>query len=617
MAGKNDILASAGVDLSDFDKGIAKLTSRLDAVEKSGSRAASGIERVDKSASKLANIAIADKFVQGLELISSGGSEATRALAQLDTRAALGNLSEGAANMAKFNQVGGMFLDFASKVPGYVGVIATAGQSVVKSFVEQTIAARSANAEFQKKAFTIDAVIAKEQKYQALTKEFQKVRIANNEQDNKFIAQVSKAREVNSKIFEQQTNTELKAADNLSAGAELRLAALDVEKDRQQKIADLKAANTPEGTQGEMGDAAKRIVASETKKINLEAKGKLRIIALAQQQERSEATLNEAASKRGVLLDDQIEKQKTEKNELKKQLAIAKEDYSANSVQVTDIQKKLQQNLLVTREIEKAKGMADADKSINDALAKRDVTIGSQNKIIEAQIGAEGKKLSILKNQVQVDEYAVSAQQSALQTAKIAKENYYYLNGKDLEQQRLITAQINAQAAGNQKLAALAQVRAQFELQIADAIRQGNDNKARELARQQAAAELGARAADFRKTPQDRQAEIKEQQSRGLAERTTNARDKDIKARADAIRKSKSISDPSLFNEKEGRFKTDDELLGRTDSTNRKSKADEKARQEFADRNEKRLLDAGKDAINRVNNFQAENFIAGKIMNAP
>ena len=582
MAGKNDILASAGVDLSDFDKGIAKLTSRLDAVEKAGSKAADGIAKVDKSASRLANIAVADKFVQGLQLISSGGSEATRALAQLDTRAALGNLSEGAANMAKFNQVGGMFLDFASKVPGYVGVIATAGQSVVKSFVDQTIAARSANAEFQKKAFTVDAVIAKEQKYQALTVAFQKVRIANNEQDNEFIKATAKARDINSKTFEQQTNTELKAADNLSAGAELRLAALDVEKDRQQKIADLKAANTPEGTQGEMGDAAKRIVASETKKINLEAKGKLRIIALSQQQERSEATLNTAASKRGILIDDQIEKQQTEKAELEKQLKVAESGYSKNSTQVTGIKKLLQQNLLTTREIEKTKDLSDADLITNEALATRNVTLTSQLEIIDSQIGAEGKKLATLEKQDQVDKYAVARQKAAVQAALLQKQEFYYQNGKDLEQQKLITAQINAQAAGNQKLAQLAQIRAQFELQIADAIRQGNAPKAKELAKQQAAAELGARAADLRKTPQERQADRKAQAENDRLDKLVNAREKDKENRR-----------------RRGAF-------DQTDSNDFKSPSAEKARKEFAARNEKRILAAGAGAIDRVQNFQAQ-----------
>ena len=582
MAGKNDILASAGVDLSDFDKGIAKLTSRLDAVEKAGSKAASGIERVDKSAARLANIAVADKFVQGLQLISSGGSEATRALAQLDTRAALGNLSEGAANMAKFNQVGGMFLDFASKVPGYVGVIATAGQSVVKSFVDQTIAARSANAEFQKKAFTVDAVIAKEQKYQALTVAFQKVRIANNDQDNEFIKATAKARDVNSKTFEQQTNKELKAADNLSAGAELRLAALDVEKDRQQKIADLKAANTPEGTQGEMGDAAKRIVASETKKINLEAKGKLRIIALSQQQERSEATLNTAASKRGILIDDQIEKQQTEKAELEKQLKVAESGYSKNSTQVTGIKKLLQQNLLTTREIEKTKDLSDADLVTNEALATRNVTLTSQLEIIDSQIGAEGKKLATLEKQDQVDKYAVARQKAAVQAALLQKQEFYYQNAKDLEQQKLITAQINAQAAGNQKLAQLAQIRAQFELQIADAIRQGNAPKAKELAKQQAAAELGARAADLRKTPQERQADRKAQAENDRLDKLVNAREKDKESRR-----------------RRGAF---DQI----DSNDFKSPSAERARKENAARNEKRILAAGAGVIDRIPNFQAQ-----------
>ena len=593
MAGKNDILASAGVDLSDFDKGIAKLTSRLDAVEKAGSKAADGIAKVDKSASRLANIAVADKFVQGLQLISSGGSEATRALAQLDTRAALGNLSEGAANMAKFNQVGGMFLDFASKVPGYVGVIATAGQSVVKSFVDQAIASRSANAEFQKKAFTVDAVIAKEQKYQALTEAFQKVRIANNKQDNEFIKATAKARDVNSKIFEQQTNTELKAADNLSAGAELRLAALDVEKDRQQKIADLKAANTPEGTQGEMGDAAKRIVASETKKINLEAKGKLRIIALSQQQERSEATLNTAASKRGILIDDQIEKQQTEKAELEKQLKVAESGYSKNSTQVTGIKKLLQQNLLTTREIEKTKDLSDADLITNEALATRNVTLTSQLEIIDSQISAEGKKLATLEKQDQVDKYAVARQKAAVQAALLQKQEFYYQNGKDLEQQKLITKQIEAQAAGNKKLAALAQIRAQFELQIADAIRRGNAPKAKELANQQAAAELGARAADLRKTPQERQADRKAQAENDRLDRLVNAREKDKENRR-----------------RRGAF-------DQTDSNDFKSPSAEKARKEFAARNEKRILAAGAGAIDRVQNFQAQVLNVQQLKNSP
>jgi hypothetical protein len=258
-----------------------------------------------------------------------------------------------------------------------------------------------------------------------------------------------------------------------------------------------------------------------------------------------------------------------------------------------------------------------SETDLSNIIAKRDVTLGSQLTIIEATGTAVERQLAEIEKQGLGQTKQAADLRAELNEQVLAKQNYYYINGKDLEQQKLITAQINAQAAGNKKLAALAQIRAQFELQIADAIRQGNAPKAKELANQQAAAELGVRAADIRKNPQQRAQEVKEQQAQGLAERTANARDKDIKARADAIRKSKRKDDPSLFNEKEGRFKTDDELLGRTDSTNRKSKADEKARQEFADRNEKRLLDAGKDAINKANNFQAENFIAGKIMNAP
>jgi len=244
--------------------------------------------------------------------------------------------------------------------------------------------------------------------------------------------------------------------------------------------------------------------------------------------------------------------------------------------------------------------------SIASVTSKRDFTLGSQLSIIEETLSGAQKNFQVVQEQGLLETKIGAEAKVRFNEAFLAKQNFYYQNGKDLEQQKLITAQINAQAAGNQKLAALAQIRAQFELQIADAIRQGNAPKAKELANQQAAAELGARAADLRKTPQDRGAEIKEQQAQGLAERTANARDRDIKARADAIRKSKRKDDPSLFNEKEGRFKTDDELLGRTDSTNRRSKSAEKARQEFADRNEKRILAAGADALDRVQNFQAQ-----------
>jgi len=540
MAGKNDILATAGVDLSAFEAGIAKLTSRLDSVEKSGSKAASGIEKVGKSTNALKNIQVFDHVVSALGQIASGGGVAANAIKQLDERAAFNNFGGAADNMAKFGAVAGNTIDVFSRMPGRLGAIAAVGQIVATNITDQTQAYKAFSAEQKHVAHTTDAMIAKDVQYAETQKELAKLHLLYNQNDNKTINAITEARKQNAVAFKEQAKKEKDAISDTTAGASARLSMLDVETERLQKISDLKANLSGPG--GKLSVGKEGMFSLGSAKINAEAEAKKKILSVSEVQEKTETNLS-------------------------------------------------------------------------NIIAKRDVTLGSQYKIIKATGDAIDAQLKEAKKQGL--EATAADLGKALNEQFLARENFYYLNGKDLEQQRLITAQINAQAAGNQKLAALAQVRAQFELQITDAIRQGNDNKARELARQQAAAELGVRAADIRKNPQQRAQEVKEQQAQGLAERTANARDKDIKARADAIRKSKRKDDPSLFNEKEGRFKTDDELLGRTDSTNRKSKADEKARQEFADRNEKRLLDAGKDAINKVNNFQAENFIAGKIINAP
>lgn len=542
MAGKNDILATAGVDLSAFEAGIAKLTSRLDAVEKSGSKAASGIEKVGKSTNALKNIQVFDHVVSALGQIASGGGVAANAMKQLDERAAFNNFGGAADNMAKFGAVAGNTIDVFSRMPGRLGAIAAVGQIVATNITDQTQAYKAFSAEQKHVAHTTDAMIAKDVKYAETQKELAKLHLLYNKNDNRTIDAITEARKQNAVAFEEQAKKEKDAVSDTTAGASARLSMLDVETERLQKISDLKANLSGPG--GKLSVGKEGMFSLGSAKINAEAEAKKKILSVSEVQEKSETDLS-------------------------------------------------------------------------NIIAKRDVTLGSQLTIIEATGAAVDRQLAEIEKQGLGQTKQAADLRAELNEQVLAKQNFYYLNGKDLEQQKLITAQINAQAAGNQKLAALAQVRAQFELQIADAIRQGNDNKARELARQQAAAELGVRAADIRKNPQQRAQEVKEQQAQGLAERTANARDKDIKARADAIRKSKRKDDPSLFNEKEGRFKTDDELLGRTDSTNRKSKADEKARQEFADRNEKRLLDAGKDAINKVNNFQAENFIAQKIMNAP
>ncbi len=541
MAGKNDILATAGVDLSAFEAGIAKLTSRLDAVEKSGDRAGKGIKKTVEEVQKLKNIQTAQAFSSALLGIASNAGVAASAVSEL-------NASSGIGGSSPLLKTFSAISDAAANIPGAVGIIASGVSAATAQIAQSFTVLNKYQGLARKDGISTKSAIEKEIELQ---KEFiaaQNTAFAaahhlfGAQTDNERT--LANMREANSSQFGLQSKKEVALIKDKTAGAAERLSLMQVEQERQQNISDLNAELQNQFSGGVMDKDALKVRDAVLNKINAEAESKKKILAVAETTEKSETDLS-------------------------------------------------------------------------NIIAKRDVTLGSQLTIIEATGTAVERQLAEIEKQGLGQTKQAADLRAELNEQVLAKQNYYYINGKDLEQQKLITAQINAQAAGNKKLAALAQIRAQFELQIADAIRQGNAPKAKELANQQAAAELGVRAADIRKNPQQRAQEVKEQQAQGLAERTANARDKDIKARADAIRKSKRKDDPSLFNEKEGRFKTDDELLGRTDSTNRKSKADEKARQEFADRNEKRLLDAGKDAINKANNFQAENFIAGKIMNAP
>jgi len=517
MAGKNDILATAGVDLSAFEAGIAKLTSRLDAVEKSGSKAASGIEKVDKTANKLKNIQTAQAFSSALLGIASNAGVAASAVSEL-------NASSGIGGSSPLLKTFSAISDAAANIPGAVGIIASGVSAATAQIAQSFTVLNKYQGLARKDGISTKSAIEKEI---ALQKEFIDAQnTAFAAAHHLFGAQtqneeaLANMRASNSSQFGVQSKKEVALIKDKTAGAAERLSLMQVEQERQQNISDLNAELQNQFSGGVMDKDALKVRDAVLNKINAEAESKKKILAVAETTEKSETDLS-------------------------------------------------------------------------NIIAKRDVTLGSQLTIIEATGAAVERQLAEIEKQGLGQTKQAADLRAELNEQVLAKQNYYYINGKDLEQQKLITKQIEAQAAGNKKLAALAQIRAQFELQIADAIRQGNAPKAKELAKQQAAAELGAKAADLRKTPQERQAERKEQAENNRLERLVNAREKD---KADRRRR--------------GAFDA-------TDSADFTSPAAEKARKEFADRNEKRLLAAGKGAIDRANNFQAKVLNVGELKNAP
>ena len=504
MAGKNDILASAGVDLSDFDKGIAKLTSRLDAVEKAGSKAASGIAKVDKSASRLANIQVADHFVDALGQIAGKGGQAAQALGAMDLSVAKNDFSGMGAAAAGAGASLGRTIDFVGAMPGGLGVAGKALGQVAQILSETTIRNNVFADSMQRASASTEGFL----RQSSDLAEIQRAELAEGGllADQGKLEAAASARDRAAQGYAEQIEKQIALEHDLTAGGQQRLATEIEIKQAAQKIADLKASQT---VQGELSPAGQKIVEAGTKEIQAQLDLRKKTLAVSEAQEKTEYSIASVTSKRDFTLGSQ--------------LSIIEETLSA------------------------------ADRNLN---------VITEQGLLETKIGADAK---VRQNE-----------------ALLAKQNFYYQNGKDLEQQKLITKQIEAQAAGNKKLAALAQIRAQFELQIADAIRQGNAPKAKELAKQQAAAELGARAADLRKTPQERQADRKAQAENDRLDRLVNAREKDKENRR-----------------RRGAF-------DQTDSNDFKSPSAEKARKEFAARNEKRILAAGAGAIDRVQNFQAQ-----------
>jgi hypothetical protein len=512
MAGKNDILATAGLDLSAFEAGIAKLTSRLDAVEKAGSKAASGIEKVDKSASRLANIQVADHFVNALGQIAGKGGQAAQALGAMDLSVAKNDFSGTGIAAAGMAANLGRTIDVVSALPGAIGVAGKAIGTVSGIMSEATIRNNAFADTMNRASASTAGFLEQSQRLAALqTEEIQTGGDAGK------LESLASARDRAAKGYAEQTEKQIALEKDLTAGGQQRLATEIEIKQAAQKIADLRASQT---VQGVVSDAGEKIVKAGTEEINAQLQLRKKVLAVSETQEKSETDLS-------------------------------------------------------------------------NIVAKRDVALGSQLTIIEATGSAVERQLAEIEKQGLGQTKQAADLRAKLNEQLLARQNFYYINGKDLEQQKLITAQINAQAAGNKKLAALAQIRAQFELQIADAIRQGNAPKAKELAKQQAAAELGAKAADLRKTPQERQTERKEQAANDKAERLVNARERD----------------------KENRRKRG--AYNQTDSNDFTSPAAAKARKEFADRNEKRLLAAGQGAIDRANNFQAKVLNVGELKNAP
>ena len=704
MAGKNDILATAGVDLSAFEAGIAKLTSRLDAVEKAGSRAASGIEKVDKAAQSLKNIQIADHFVNAIGQIASGGGQAQHALTSMSASLAVASndftgTTQAMNGMAKAT---GISIDFMSRMPGKMGVIGAGLQVVSDALVSATNANYGFSSVMARGAGSTQGMI--EQSARLAQQQQKEAEATITNQDH--LESMASARSRLAKDYEKQTQKQIALEKDTSAGAGQRLQGILAEADARQQIEDLKASQTSSGV---ISDAGAVIVKAGTAEIMTQLEMKKKSLALSESQEKSEVSLNQSASVRGVTMSDAIEAQTSYQTELNAQLKIAQGLFAANSVQVTSLEKALHESALAVDEINfaqeqnltSAKGNNEAlektitgDKSAvasakektayeiarnqaikdgnDDLLGQVDIQhdlstkqIGIDEKNEQVQKSLLGKKQQIGITQQDhlkdLDAELYAAQQS-LQISNDAGQQGTVINEqlkeaahqkakalvlgqlalKDQERQANLAKDAAVQQqAGNQKLASLAQIRAQYEVQITQAIREGRIEVAKQLTAQKQIAELEAKIADFQKTPQQRQDELKEQQKHDQAQGTVISRQQDREARARELgginakekkslerlkpkqtigKSAKEIRDMAKeqgVSEKPMTPEEIDTTLGRSDSTNRTSKSREKQLGDFLEEHAPAPADIAKIQKQDVGQMDVQKINLAMLQNAP
>jgi len=618
MAGKNDILATAGVDLSAFEAGIAKLTSRLDAVEKAGNKAASGIEKVDKSAKDLKNIQIADHFVNALGQIAGKGGQAAQSIGQLDQRAALNNFSTATDNLAAFGKVAGTSIDIFAKMPGRLGVIGAAGQVLVTSLVNQSEALTTFNIEAQHYAKTTDAMLARDVRLAEVQEKLAELPKLNASR----IESLTDARQQNAKAFESQARKEADLSRDTTAGHAERAEQVKIEAERLQSISDITAKLKRDG-KGVISPEKKQILSAATDKINAEADAAQRV---------AKAGEMESAKKRQVLIDSakievsaasNLEFLENQNAAISKQYDLvrrnaftrgteyedqvrAEKNQSDNAVKVAKLDAQKEASEIELNSLASARGISIQDQldSQKDLLKE----LEKQKAVALATFGLNSKQFNLVAAQKQQ-----AANQALEQKFQLAQQ----LNAMQLQGNVML-----AELAGNKKLADLEKNNAQFENQIRDAQKQKLAGVAQELQLQKNLNELKIKAEDFLKTPQERQQERKDQQERNRGLRGAAGREfgklspeEQQKEREKRQKEQQEKRDKKAETDKGNSGKKG--AYGRTNSNDFTSKPTEEAVKDFADRN-KLVIPKEQQGILAMKDFIAKSLtINGIFQNAP
>ena len=618
MAGNNDILASAGIDVSAFEEGIAKLTLRLDAIEKAGSKAASGIEKVEKSASALKNIKIRDHLVNALGNIAGKGGEAAQAINQFDMSVAQNDFSKTGTAVDLMGHAFGRTLDVMAQLPGKYGLIGKAGSVALRTGAEINQRNIAINETYMRTAHSAQGYADQVQRIIELQKEE-----AMTTRDSSKLEKMAAFRDNMAKGYVEQTEEQIALQEKVTVGAQ-KYAALQLQlKDAEQKVADFKAKQR---IKEEISPSGMKMVEAFKKQIELEKDLLQKSTAVAIKKEEASFDLAKDEATRTDLVADRLEYLEKEAKAIKKikeEIQVAYGEQAENMPQFAELQKSEQKNFLESQQLKKLQGFLEADREFNKQAAERKVGLVSESAMLDAQISREQARLGVLEAQGKTkNEYEIAAANAAVKTAYLEKENFIYQHGAEIEQQKLTAEAQRQQSLGNQKLAQLAENRAQFEQHIADAIRNQNGELAKQLINQKALADLEAKAANLLKTPDQKAKDFQKQLEKDRALRGAAGRDfqklspeeqqKERDRKAEEKRK-KGLP-PGFFKAPAPGFKKPspkDKFSGKgaygfKSSEDHTSPATEEAIKGFVERNAPNIKKGAEGFLDRANNFTAK-----------
>jgi hypothetical protein len=240
---------------------------------------------------------------------------------------------------------------------------------------------------------------------------------------------------------------------------------------------------------------------------------------------------------------------------------------------------------------------------------KTDVSLESQLRILLAETNVLADQIALSEKQNGVNSIATLQLRAQAHERKMAYDN---IEHQILMMQRAAnnaTANMASEMGNTKIIADLTKTRLDFELKIAQAVRERRDDVADELRKQQALAELQARAADLLKSPKEKAAEDKERRKKEAAIREAAQKDKN---RKESEARDKAALDAENRIRKAHGLPPLDALPGGASYKKSGEKGSEATRKAIDDAI-KRALPPAVPADKKVNEFKAQTLIVTQI----